>query len=168
MDNKNIAFVGFMACGKTAVSREIAAALGRRLVSTDELIVERDGRQITKIFEESGEEFFRTLEAEIVEEISSQDGLIIDCGGGVILNQSNVDNLKKNGTLIYLSVSPELVHARTKGRNDRPLLNVDDPLSKIKELLGARKPFYEKADVTIDANNKVIGEVCHEILELLG
>ena len=98
---------------------------------------------------------------------AGKENVIIDCGGGVVLNTVNVENLKKHGVIIYLSISPELVYARTKGREDRPLLNVEEPVAKIKELLEYRKPYYEKADFTVRVDNKVIGEVCQEILELL-
>lgn len=166
-DNKNMAFVGFMASGKSSVSRELSLALNKELISTDALIVEKEGRSIKEIFENSGEEYFRKVECDVVKEVSEKENVIIDCGGGVVLNDANVENLKKNGTLIHLSITPELVYARTKGKDDRPLLNVEDPIVKIKELLDYRMPYYEKSDLTVKVDNKVIGEVCQEILELL-
>ncbi|MBU0468836.1 MAG: shikimate kinase [Candidatus Omnitrophica bacterium] len=167
VDNKNIAFVGFMASGKSSVSKELSLALDKEMVSSDDLIVEKEGRSIKDIFERSGEEYFRKLEVDVIQEVSKKENVIIDCGGGVVMNPVNVENLKKNGVLVYLSISPELVYARIKGTKDRPLLNVEDPVAKIKELLEHRRPFYEKADFIIKVDNKVIGEVCQEILELL-
>ena len=167
IDNKNIAFVGFMASGKSSVSKELSLALNKEMISSDARIVEKEGRSIKEIFEDSGEEYFREVECSVVKELSEKENVIIDCGGGVVLDKANVENLKKQGVLIHLSISPELVYARTKGREDRPLLNVEDPVAKIKELLEYRMPYYEKADFTIKVDNKVIGEVCQEILELL-
>ena len=94
--------------------------------------------------------------------------MIIDCGGGVVLDPENITNLKKNGTLIYLSASAESIWQRVKGRKHRPLLNVEDPQAKIKELLESRKSFYEQADHVVDTNNKTINAVCDEIGRLLG
>jgi len=165
--NKNIVLVGFMACGKTYTSRELAQQLGLKRVSTDELIEEREGRSITQIFLVSGEPYFREREREIVKECAAKSGLVIDCGGGVAADEANFNALNATGISFYLEASPEAIHRRTKGRADRPLLNVKDPLKKIKELLAKRDPHYRKAHYVVDSNEDNIGKVVHEIFHIL-
>ena len=93
---KNIVLVGFMGAGKSVVAKNLGAILKRHVVSTDAMIVEREKRPITDIFKDSGEAYFRGVEKSVVEEVSKKNNLIVDCGGGVVLNQDNIDNLKKN------------------------------------------------------------------------
>ncbi len=165
--NKNIVLVGFMASGKTLTSRELAKRLGVERVSTDETIEAREGSSIADIFKTKGEPYFRELERGIVREFASRTGLVIDCGGGVAANEENFDALKRTGISFYLNASPEAIHRRTKGRSDRPLLNVPDPLEKIRQLLAARDPHYRKADHVVASNDDNIGKVVDDILHIL-
>ena len=165
--NKNIVLVGFMASGKTFTSRELAKRLGRERVSTDELIEAREGRTIADIFAGSGEPYFRQVERDIVKACAARTGLVIDCGGGVAASEENFNALKKTGISFYLEASPEAVHRRTKGRTDRPLLNVPDPLAKIKELLAKRDPHYRKAHHVVASHDDNIGKVVDDILRIL-
>ena len=164
---RNIVLVGFMGSGKSLTSNKLAEALKRPIVSTDQLIVEREGRPITEIFRDSGEAYFREVEKQIISEVSDQNGVIIDCGGGVVLDSENVANLKKNGLVMYLNASPERIYANIKDQGGRPLLNVEDPQAKIAELLSARKSYYEQADVSIDAD-KSIDEIAQDVLRVIG
>ncbi len=165
---KNIVLVGFMGAGKTGVSIYLAKVLKRPRVSTDELIEKKEKRSIARIFQDSGEDYFRRREKEIVRELAAQANLIIDCGGGVVLQPGNLDQLKKNGILIYLSASPEMIYQRVKNHTHRPLLNVADPQSKIKEMLQSRKFFYEQAEYTIDTNSKSVEQTAEEVLLTVG
>lgn len=164
---KNIVLVGFMACGKTFTSRELAIRLGRERVSTDELIELKENRTIPQIFAESGEPYFRQIERQVVSEVAARQGLIIDCGGGVAKDEVNFSALKRTGISFYLFASPEAVFRRTRGKTDRPLLNVSDPLAKIRQLLAERDPHYRKADFLIDSNEDNIGKVVDDILKII-
>jgi shikimate kinase len=167
MDNKkNIVLIGFMASGKTETSRELARRLGRERVSTDEVIVKREGRSIADIFAQEGEPYFRKIEREIVLACALDNNLVIDCGGGVAADEINFNALNNTGITFYLWTTPEAVFRRTKGKTDRPLLNVDNPLEKIKELLAKRDPHYRKAQYLIDSNEDNIGRVVDEILTI--
>ncbi|MBF0594541.1 MAG: shikimate kinase [Candidatus Omnitrophica bacterium] len=165
--SKNIVLIGFMACGKTFTSRELAVRLKRERVSTDELIVQREKRSIADIFAQSGEPYFRQLERQVVADLASRQNLIIDCGGGVARDEVNFNALKKTGISFYLYASPEAIFRRTRGTTDRPLLNVSDPLATIKQLLAERDPFYRKADFLIDSNEDNIGKVVDDVLGIL-
>ena len=91
---KNIILTGFMGAGKSLISRHLADMLGREVVSTDDLIEEREERTINDIFERSGEAYFRELEAAVVRDIAQKENLIIDCGGGIVLNPENIERFK--------------------------------------------------------------------------
>lgn len=167
MAKKNIVLVGFMGSGKTMTANKLAEILGSRVISTDQVIEDREGRAITKIFEELGEAYFRKLEKDVIAEITLQNGVILDCGGGAVLDQENIKNLRKNGLIIYLSASPESIYENIKDHSSRPLLNVEDPLKRIGELLGQRKLLYEQADIVIDADHRSIDQITEDILKVL-
>ncbi len=163
----NIVLIGFMGAGKTAVAKKLAHALGQKLVSIDEQIVEQEGRSINEIFSTQGEKYFRSIEKQIVSQISHGDGLVIDCGGGTVLDAENMAHLKRNGTVIYLKASAKTIFHRTKNAHHRPLLNVQDPQAKIEELLSLRGPFYQQADLVINTDEKTEKDVVQEILKAL-
>ena len=165
--SKNIILVGFMGAGKSVTAKRLQALYKRKLVSTDALIEEREKRPITQIFKDSGEPYFRSVEKAVVEDLSRENNLIIDCGGGVVLNQENIDNLKRTGIMFYLKATAEITYDRVKNEKHRPLLNVADPKAKIKELLDARQSSYAKAHCTIDTSHKTIDQVVDEILNVI-
>ncbi len=164
---KNIVLVGFMGAGKTSVSQRLAEILKRPLISTDCAIEQKEKRPVVEIFKNSGEEYFRRQEKKIVEELAQKENLIIDCGGGVVLQQKNIDRLKKNGILIYLFCNPKVIHERTKDQLHRPLLNIPHPQEKIQELLDQRKFYYDQAHFTVDTSRQSADQTAQKILKLL-
>jgi len=164
---RNIVLIGFMGCGKSLTSNKLAENLTRKIISTDKLVEEKEGLSIAEIFERSGEGHFRRIEKEVIKEVSDLSGIIIDCGGGAVLDAENMANLKKNGFIIYLSASPESIYNNIKDRSHRPLMNVADPQLRIAELLTERKPYYEKADVTINADHRTINQIAEDVLKVL-
>lgn len=164
---KNIVLIGFMGTGKSVVGKRIARQLNMEFVSTDNVIEEREERPIAKIFEESGEPYFRNVEKEVIKEISALNNVVIAAGGGAVLNEKNILNLRKNGILICLNARPEVIYERTKAHRHRPLLNVDNPVEKIKGLLNSRAPFYKKADYQIDTSDKSVEEIVKMIAEII-
>lgn len=165
---KNIVLLGFMGTGKTAAGKKIAEELGRDFLDIDELIEEETGTSISEIFFNFGEEYFRQLEARAVKKISERRGVVIAAGGGVVLREENIENLKRNGLLICLSARPEVIMARTKAEKNRPLLATPYPLETIKELLHLRAPLYARADVTIDTSELTVDEVVARIRKIIG
>ncbi len=167
MKKRNIYLVGFMGAGKSTIAKELSKQLGYELLSTDALIVDREGKEITDIFKDEGEIYFRKVEKEVVNSVSQKTKVIIDCGGGIVLDPENISNLKKRGIVIYLSATPESIFSRVKDHTHRPLLNVDDPMRVIIDLLGKRQPFYEQANYIINTDNRSIQDVCLEIINIL-
>jgi len=162
---KNIVLTGFMGTGKTEVGMELARLLDIKLIDVDAEIERSQKMTIKEIFKQFGEPKFRELETEIIKKISENKNIIISTGGGAALKQENMDIFRKNGIIICLTAAPETILKRTSNNTERPLLQVENPLEKIKELLDFRKPFYEKADVMIDTEGKTPLEIAEEIIE---
>jgi len=165
---KNIVLIGFMGSGKSSTAQELSRRLNRDTVSTDALIEKKEKRTIHEIFRDSGEPYFRQVEKTVVQEVSKKENHIIDCGGGVVLNEDNVKDLKRQGVIIFLSATPEEIFKRVRNETHRPLLKVENPQARIKEMLDIRLPFYQKAaDQTIVTNGKTPKEVCEDIIRLI-
>ena len=154
-----------MGTGKTASGKILARKLKTVFIDLDELIEKDQKRSINDIFEKEGEAYFRLLEYQQLEEFSRKDNLVVSCGGGIVINNENIVLMKKTGTIISLTSTPEAIFARVKNQAHRPLLKVGDPLAKIKELLLARAPFYGQADKTIDASLLTPEQAADKILE---
>lgn len=162
---KNIVLTGFMGTGKTAVGKELARLLNMKLIDVDTQIEKSEKMTINEIFKQFGEPRFREIETEMITKLSKDKNSIISTGGGAVLKQENMDILRGNGVIICLTATPETILSRTSNSNDRPLLQVENPLKRIKGLLDFRKPFYERADVMIDTEGKTPLQIAEEIIE---
>lgn len=147
---KNIVLIGFMGTGKSAAGRRLARLLGRTFVDTDREAEQRAGMSIPDIFALCGESVFRDLEAEVVAYLCRRHDLVIATGGGTMLRAESAAALRQ-GIIVALLASPEVIHDRTR-RRPRPLLASDDPLSRIRQLLAERKSLYRPADIEIDTS----------------
>ena len=165
----NIALIGFMGTGKSAVGRALAEKLGREFVEMDSLIEKMAGKSIPAIFEQDGEIAFREMEIEATKKVARGNNQVIACGGGMVLNKINVDRLRETSRMVYLKASPQIIMERTStDANERPLLNVPDPVKRVRELLDFRKPFYERsADITIDTSRLSIDKIADLIINRL-
>ena len=168
MKRSNIALIGFMGAGKSSVGRALAGKLHKRYVELDALIEKRSGKSINDIFASEGEPAFRKLEAELTAEVAGGKNQVIGCGGGVVLNQVNINNLKESSAVIYLEASPEVILQRTAGSQARPLLKNANREGTVRKLLEMRLPLYDKAaDITIDTSDLSIDEVVQRITKEL-
>ncbi|MHB9154545.1 MAG: shikimate kinase [Endomicrobiales bacterium] len=159
----NIVLTGFMGTGKTAVAKILSDRLNWPLYDTDEIIEKEVGMKIPEIFARHGEKYFRELESRAVKLVSLQDQAIIACGGGVVLQKENMDDLEKHGVVICLTAAPEKILERTQS-SERPLLAVKEPLTRIKELLYFREPFYRRCHMTLDTGCMGAEEVAEKIM----
>lgn len=167
----NIILEGFMGSGKSTVSELISDKLELELIDTDEAIEEAEGRKISEIFEQDGEEAFRDMETELMEMVISEHmrETVISLGGGLPVREKNRELLKRAGKVVYLRTSPETVYDRLKGDDTRPLLKSEDPLARIKELQDKRGQIYEDAaDIIVDTDGKSPEEVANEIIAAIG
>ena len=142
MPKKQIYLTGFMGTGKSMILNCLHEVCGFDKIEMDEQIVQEQGMSIPEIFEKKGEEYFRNLETELVKKISAMDNIVVSCGGGTVMRQCNVDEMKKNGTIVLLTAEPETVYERVKGSHNRPLLEKNMNPEYIKELMEARRPKY--------------------------
>lgn len=161
---KNIVLTGFMGTGKTEVGGILSQKLGYTLLDADTEIEKEQGATITEIFKRHGEPAFRDIEAAVIKRLSERVKTVISTGGGAVLRQENMDNLRRKGIVVCLAATPETIFSRTCNNTDRPLLQVEDPLKKIKEMLEFRRPYYEKADIVINTEGKSPFEVAEEII----
>jgi len=159
----NIVLIGFMGTGKSSVGRLLSKKLNYDYVDIDSLIVLKEKKEISEIFSEKGEEYFRKIESAMVKDVSAKDRQVISTGGGVVEKEENIKFLKKSGTVICLTATPEIIYERVKQNNSRPLLQGDNPLEKIKNLMQKREVFYKKADFMIDTSSISVEKVVEEI-----
>lgn len=166
-DNLNIILIGFMATGKTSVGEKLAEKLDRTFIDTDRLIEQKTGLKTRQIFEKFGEPYFRMRESEAVAQLSSYPAgsLVVATGGGVLLREENRVFLKNNGFLILLTADQKTILSRSGNKGERPLLNGQDPVEKIRSLLGEREILYSDCDLRIDTTGKTIIQVVREIVE---
>ncbi len=165
----NIALIGFMGTGKTAVGQALAEKLSRKFVELDWLIEQKAGKSIPEIFQEDGEIAFRELEIGVTKKIAEEKYSVIACGGGLVLNKINIDRLRESSRIVYLTASPRVILKRVANEEgQRPLIEVDNPTQTIGKLLKFRKPFYERAaDITINTSKLDINTVVEQIIERL-
>jgi shikimate kinase len=162
----SVALIGFMGVGKSAIGKGLSERLGKKLVRTDALIELQAGKTINRIFHEDGEIAFREMEIAAVKQVSSERNLVIDCGGGVVLNWINIDRLKQDSVIIWLTASNDIILKRTApDKIGRPLLQGKDVVSDIEKLLSFRQPLYTAAaDIIIDTSKLNIFSVEEKIL----
>ncbi len=168
----NIVLIGFRGTGKSTVGKLLAKRLKRDYVDTDEYIESTTGKTIKDIFEEEGEEGFRKTEVETIAKLGKMDNKIIAAGGGVVLKDENVKNLKSNGFLILLEATPEIIHDRirqdAKTKQQRPSLTNKNSFDEIKHLIDKRQPLYENAaNYTINTSYVSCGNIVEEIITVI-
>ena len=145
-------------------SRKIQA----KAIEMDRFIEEKEGMKISQIFDVHGEEYFRNCESNTLIELRSKNHAVISCGGGVPLRPHNVELMKKNGYVIWLTAKPEAILERVKDSTERPLLNGHMNVSYISSLMESRREKYSAAaDLIIDTTGKEIVEICEELLQKL-
>lgn len=163
---KNIILCGFMGCGKTTLAKRLSQKLNMELIDTDEEIIKAEGKPISEIFAQNGEDYFRNLETELIKKLSTEKGRVISLGGGLAANKNNHPYLKAAGTVVLLDCGIETTLKRISGDKTRPLTagGKQDIINRY----NARKPIYESvADIVINSS-KSKGKTLNETLEKLG
>ena len=165
----NIVLIGYRGTGKSTVGKMVAARLGRPVISTDAEIVKRAGKNIPEIVAQHGWEYFRDLESQVCGELAGQDAIVIDTGGGAILRSENVEQLKGNGILFWLTASVESIAQRIGRDNQRPsLTGTKSFVEEIEEVLRERTPKYRTAaDHIIETDGRSILQIADEVLARL-
>jgi shikimate kinase len=161
---QNIFLVGPMGAGKSTVGRQLAEALSFTFKDSDQEIQRRTGVDIRTIFEFEGEEGFRNRERQVIEELVAEERIVLATGGGAVLSPENRQSLASRGVVIYLHCTPEQQFARTSRDRSRPLLQTEDPLSRLRELMELRDPLYRQvADLVVSTEKRGTASVVKEI-----
>ena len=141
---QSISLVGMPGCGKSTVGRHLARQLGLRFVDSDTEIEHRIGMPIRDYFAAHGEVAFRDVESDVIEQLAGQRGVVLATGGGAVLRPSNRDALHSQTQVFYLRATPEDLQRRLRNDSHRPLLQVADPLRRLRELYRDRDPLYRR------------------------
>jgi len=160
----NIALVGFMGTGKSTVGQMVASMLHFRFLDTDEMIEGLAGKRISEIFTTDGEARFREYEKQVVQRLTAVCGAVISTGGGLITAPENLASLKEHALVVCLWCSPETIFKRVGHQSHRPLLRVEKPQERIRELLNERAPAYRQADVLLNSEFRKPKEVATHVM----
>jgi shikimate kinase len=140
-----ISLVGMPGSGKSTVGRHLAKQLGRRFVDSDVEVERRLGMPIREWFTQHGEESFRDVEQQVIDDLTREDDAVLATGGGAVLRQANRDALHARTHCFYLRSTPEEIFRRLRHDTQRPLLQVADPQRKLRDLFRERDPLYRRA-----------------------
>ena len=163
--SKPVAMVGLPGGGKSTIGRQLARRLACPFVDTDAVIEEQIGCSIRQYFDQAGEVAFRDVEANVIDRLTLSDRTVIATGGGAVLREENRRKLRERCTVIYLRSTPEELYRRLRNDTHRPLLQVDDPLAKLRQLHAERHPFYDQiAHFRVDTGRTSAATVVNTIV----
>ena len=165
MTSGQLALVGLPGSGKSTVGRQLARRLGLAFTDSDQVIQEQIGCSIREFFAREGEEAFRDVEQAVIETLCAARIGVVATGGGVVLRAANRQRLREAGQVIYLRSSPEELFRRVRHDAKRPLLQVDDPLARLRELCAQRDPLYrETAHFIVETGRPSVPTLVNMIL----
>lgn len=157
--------IGLPGSGKSTVGRQLARRLDLSFIDSDHIIEQRLGCSIRDYFEREGEAAFRDLEQSVIQELTQAESGVLATGGGVVLRPVNRQRLRDAGHVIYLRSSPEEVFRRLRHDSHRPLLQVADPLARLRGLYEERDPLYrETAHFVIETGRPSVSTLVNMIL----
>ncbi len=160
-----LVLVGLPGSGKSTVGRQLSRRLALPFFDSDQVIEQRLGCSIREFFEREGEERFRDLEAEVIDELTRQASAVISTGGGSVLRPVNRQRLHDRGQVIYLRSHPDELFRRLRHDHKRPLLQVADPLQRLRDLYEQRDPLYrETAHFTIETGRPSVNTLVNMIV----
>jgi shikimate kinase len=160
-----IALIGMPGGGKSTVGRHLARRLGWGFVDSDAGIEQRLGESIRSFFEREGEAAFRDLEQEVIDELTRRVDTVVATGGGAVLREANRNALQQRCTTVYLRSTPEELYRRLRHDTHRPLLQVADPMARLRELFAQRDPLYWRcAHFVIDTGRPPVPTLVNMIL----
>lgn len=163
----NIILVGLPGAGKSSIGELLAEKLNFHFIDTDILIEKKENSSITEIFSTKGEQYFRNVETEIISSLSNLQNTVISIGGGAFQKEENRNLLKNIGKTIYLHAEISAIYERIKTEKNRPLLNCDNPKSKLQSLYEERHAIFKTADFVIDTSSLDLNSVVENILRFI-
>jgi shikimate kinase len=173
LGRRSIVLVGMMGVGKSSIGRRLAARLGIPFVDADSEIEKAAGMSIAEFFTRHGEPSFRSGEARVIARLLESGPQVLATGGGAVMNADTRAAIKAKGVSVWLSADFDVLMRRiNKRKNDRPMLQTDDPAATLRELLVAREPVYAQSDLTVQSrevpHEAVVTEIVMDLAAFLG
>jgi shikimate kinase len=164
LQRRSVVLVGMMGVGKSSIGRRLAARLAIPFVDADTEIEKAAGMSIPDIFTRHGEPDFRSGEARVIARLLDAGPQVLATGGGAFMNEATRTAIEAKGVSIWLSAEFDVLMRRiAKRKNDRPMLQTDDPAETLRQLLKAREPVYALADLTVQSretpHESIVGEI---------
>ena len=165
----NVVLVGYRGTGKSSVAKLLGRTLGFGVVSFDEEIERRAGHSIVQIVEARGWEAFRDLEEQVCRAYATGTGQVLDCGGGVVERDANIEVLRRAGPVVWLTASPQVIVERIQGDSQRPSLSGTKSFTdEVEEIVHRRAPLYDRiSDYRVDTEGRCVAEVASDIMRLI-
>jgi shikimate kinase len=161
----SIILVGLPGSGKSTIGRQLGRRLGLPFVDSDHVIEQRLGCSIREFFNREGEERFRDIEEGILDDLTLRHQGVLSTGGGSVLRAINRERINERGRVVYLRSMPEEVYRRVRHDINRPLLQVNDPLQRLRNLFEARDPLYrETAHFVVDTGRPSVATLLNMIV----
>ena len=162
-----IVLVGLMGAGKTSVGRRLADKLGLAFVDADHEIELAAGKPIKDIFAEHGEAYFREGERRVIQRLLGNGAQVLATGGGAYINDDTRMRIQEAGVSVWLKASLPILMKRVAKRQDRPLLQTEDPEAVMRTLMDKRYPIYALADVTVESRDVQHGQMVNDVIRAL-
>ena len=167
LGERPIVLVGLMGAGKTSVGRRLADKLGIPFVDADHEIEAAAGKPIKEIFADHGEPYFREGERRVIQRLIGNGAQVLATGGGAYMNDETRARIQEHGISVWLRASLPLLMKRVAKRQDRPLLQADDPEAVMRALMEKRYPVYALADVTVESRDVQHGQMVNDVIRAL-
>lgn len=167
LGKRAIVLVGLMGAGKTSVGRRLAEKMDLPFVDADHEIELAAGKSVAEIFADHGEEYFREGERRVIARLLENGCQVLATGGGAYMNQETRDRIKEHAVSIWLKADFEILLKRVSKRNDRPLLQSENPADVLKRLIELRYPVYANADVTVESRDVQHGQMVNDVIHAL-
>jgi len=165
-DTTNLYLVGFMGTGKSTVGRLVAKQMNFNFLDSDQEIEHVQGKPVSAIFVEQGEAAFRKLEREFVEHGHPEQGCVVACGGGLVVPPGMLELLRSRGIVICMHAPIETIIDRILHTTHRPLLQVEDPAKRLRELYAQREPLYRRTGTMVLTDSRPLKEIAAHVLRV--
>jgi len=159
----NLYLVGFAGTGKSTIGRQVARGLGLQFIDSDHAIEERQGRPVSEIFAQLGEDTFRRLEREFVEGGHPPRGCVVACGGGLVVPEGMIALLQARGLVVCLHASVETILARTAQATHRPLFQGESREQRVRELYARREPVYRRCGTMVLTDHRPLRDIVDHV-----
>ena len=167
LGERPVVLVGLMGAGKTSVGRRLADKLGIPFVDADHEIEAAAGKPIKEIFADHGEPYFREGERRVIQRLIGNGAQVLATGGGAYMNDETRARIQEHGISVWLRAALPLLMKRVAKRQDRPLLQADNPEAVMRDLMDKRYPVYALADVTVESRDVQHGQMVNDVIRAL-